>query len=53
MDTIAMTYYAAICAALSLLSPAIGGVIPRVLAGVVVGMAAAVGLPTVKAMLGL
>ncbi|MCA8884890.1 MAG: hypothetical protein KDA50_14250 [Rhodobacteraceae bacterium] len=53
MDLISTTYYAVICAVLSLVAPAIGGVLPRVLAGVVVGMAAAASLPWVKSLLGI
>lgn len=51
MDPLAIGYYAAICAALGLLSPYLGGAIPRILAGIAVGMAAASALPVVKTVL--
>lgn len=53
MDPVTMTYYAAICAALGVAAPMLGGTAIRVLAGVIVGVCAAAALPFVRTMLGL
>ena len=52
MDTVALTYYALICALLSMFSPHVGGALRRLVIGAVVGIAAAASLPVVRGALG-
>lgn len=53
MDPVTMTYYAAVCAALGLGAGSLRSSVLRVALGVVVGLAAAALLPTVRGALGL
>lgn len=52
MDPITVTYYALVCAGLSLGAGRIRATVTRVAVGVLVGIAAAAALPTVRAALG-
>jgi len=52
MDPVSLVYYAIICGVLCWAGPRIGGPVPRVLAGVVMGVLAAGVLPALKGMLG-
>ena len=51
MDPIAMIFYAVVCGALSLFAPNLGGYVPRIAVGAVVGVVAAGVLPMLKAMM--
>lgn len=51
MDPIAMLFYALVCGALSLFAPNLGGTLPRLAVGAVVGVAAAGVLPLLKTMM--
>lgn len=53
MDPVTMTYYAAVCAALGLGAGSLRSSVLRVALGVVVGLAAAALLPSVRGALGL
>lgn len=48
MDPIAIAFYAAVCAILSLFAPSLGGMAPRIAVGAAVGIAASVALPFVR-----
>lgn len=52
MDPIALAFYAVICGLLSLFAPSLGGTVPRMLIGAVVGILAASLLPFVKTLIG-
>jgi hypothetical protein len=52
MDPVTMTYYAAVCAALSLGAGRLRSALLRILSGVIVGLIAAALLPDVRAALG-
>ncbi|WP_412563676.1 hypothetical protein [Thalassobius sp. MITS945101] len=52
MDPIALVFYAVICGLLSLFAPSLGGMVPRLALGAVVGIVAAALLPTLKALIG-
>lgn len=52
MDPIALVFYAVICGLLSLFAPSLGGMLPRLALGAVVGIVAAALLPTLKALIG-
>lgn len=52
MDPIALAFYAAICGLLSLFAPSLGGMVPRMLIGAVVGILAASLLPFMKTLIG-
>lgn len=52
MDPVALAFYAVICGVLSLAAPSLGGAVPRLATGAVVGVAAAFCLPILKAMMG-
>ena len=52
MDPISLTFYAAVCGLLSLFAPSLGGRIPRLAIGAVVGVIAATVLPLLRAALG-
>lgn len=52
MDPIALVFYAVICACLSFFAPNLGGMVPRLFVGAVVGIGAAVALPFVQTMVG-
>jgi hypothetical protein len=53
MDPVTMTYYATVCAALSLGAGRLRSALMRIAAGVVVGLIAAALLPSVRAAVGL
>ncbi len=53
MDPVTMTYYATVCAALSLGAGRLHSALLRILSGVVVGLIAAAMLPSVRGVLGL
>ncbi|MEM9212535.1 MAG: hypothetical protein AAGA63_13715 [Pseudomonadota bacterium] len=48
MDPFTLTFYAVICGVLSLVAPNLGGWIPRIVVGAVVGVASATVLPWVR-----
>ena len=52
MDPISLTFYAVICGILSLFAPKLGGRVPRLAIGAVVGLVAATILPVLRAALG-
>lgn len=52
MDAVSIGFYAVICGALSAAGPALGGLIKRISAGMLVGAAAAWLLPMLKVALG-
>ncbi|MGE0230988.1 MAG: hypothetical protein AB7O39_02545 [Flavobacteriaceae bacterium] len=52
-DATAIAWYGAVCGLLSLTAPRLGGRIPRIIAGIVVGIVAATLLPLLRAQLGL
>ncbi|MEO1790075.1 MAG: hypothetical protein AAFR34_10250 [Pseudomonadota bacterium] len=52
MDPISVVFYALICGCLSLFAPNLGGYIPRLIVGAVVGIVAAVSLPMLREMMG-
>ncbi len=52
MDPISISFYAVICGLLGLVAPRLGGVIPRLATGAVVGIVAAVVLPFLKGLMG-
>jgi len=52
MDPVALAFYAVICGLLSLFAPSLGGTMPRLALGAVVGIVAAALLPTLKALIG-
>ncbi|WP_227258013.1 hypothetical protein [Kangsaoukella pontilimi] len=52
MDPISLTFYAVICGILSLFAPSLGGRVPRLAIGAVVGIIAATVLPVIRAAVG-
>jgi len=52
MEPITLTYYAVVCGGLGALSPRIGGLLPRLGIGAVVGLVAAGLLPLVRGLIG-
>ncbi len=52
MDPISLVFYAIVCGLLSLFAPNLGGMLPRLVVGAVVGVAAATALPFVNGMMG-
>jgi hypothetical protein len=53
MDPISLAFYAIVCGLLSLVAPNLGGMVPRLAIGAVVGIAAAAILPLIRANFGL
>ena len=53
MDPISLVFYAIVCGILSAVAPNLGGMVPRLAAGAVVGIVAAAALPTLRGVLGL
>lgn len=52
MEPISLSFYAAVCGVLSVAAPRLGGFVPRLLVGAVVGVIAAIALPSVRALIG-
>ncbi len=52
MDPISLTFYAVICGLLSLVAPNLGGTLPRLAVGAVVGTVAALALPFLRGLIG-
>lgn len=52
MDPISLAFYALVCGLLSLFAPNLGGTLPRLAVGAVVGIVAASALPFIKGMMG-
>lgn len=48
MDPISLSFYAAICGTLSVAAPKLGGFLPRLGIGAIVGLVAAAALPWLK-----
>ena len=48
MDPLALAFYAAVCATLSLAAPRLGGLMQRILVGAAVGIVASACLPLVR-----
>ena len=51
MEPISLVFYAVICGLLSLFAPNLGGAMPRMAVGAVVGIAAAAALPFLRGMM--
>ena len=51
MDPITLSFYAVVCGALSIVAPNLGGFIPRLAIGAVVGIVAATVLPLARGVL--
>lgn len=51
MEPISLTFYAVVCGILSVVAPNLGGVMPRLIVGAVVGIVAAAVLPFVRGMM--
>ena len=52
MEPISLAFYAVVCGVLSLVAPNLGGMIPRLLTGAIVGVVAATVLPFLRGMMG-
>ena len=52
MDPISLAFYAVVCGLLSLFAPSLGGRMPRLAIGAVVGVVAATVLPILNGMMG-
>ena len=52
MEPISLAFYAAVCGILSVVAPNLGGVVPRLAVGAIVGVVAATVLPLLRGMLG-
>ena len=52
MDPISLVFYAVVCGLLSVFAPNLGGMVPRLTVGAVVGVVAAAALPFVNGMMG-
>ena len=52
MEPISLAFYAIVCGLLSVFAPNLGGVVPRMAVGAVVGIIAAASLPFVRGMMG-
>ena len=53
MDPIAIAFYAIICGVLGVLAPNLGGTLPRLAIGAVVGVMAALIFPALRGLLGI
>ena len=51
MDPISIVFYAIVCGLLSLFAPNLGGMVPRLATGAVVGIVAAALLPLLRGMM--
>ena len=51
MEPISLVFYAVICGLLSVFAPNLGGALPRMAVGAVVGIAAAATLPILRGMM--
>ncbi|NNE81875.1 MAG: hypothetical protein HKN18_16525 [Silicimonas sp.] len=51
MEPISLAFYAAVCGLLSLVAPNLGGMVPRLAVGAVVGIVAASVLPFIRGMM--
>ncbi len=51
MDPISLLFYAVVCGILSAVAPNLGGIVPRLLTGGLVGIVAAIVLPFLKGMM--
>ena len=52
MDPITLGFYAAVCGILSMVAPSLGGRLPRLLIGAIVGIIAASVLPMIRGVFG-
>lgn len=52
MEPVSIIFYAVICGLLSVFAPNLGGALPRMTIGAVVGIAAALALPYVRGAIG-
>lgn len=52
MDPVSLVFYAVVCGLLSLFAPNLGGRVPRLAVGAVVGVLAATTLPFLNGMMG-
>ena len=52
MEPITLAFYASVCGILSVAAPRLGGFVPRLLVGAIVGIIAAILLPTIREILG-
>jgi len=51
MEPLSLGFYALVCGLLSVVAPRLGGFVPRLLTGAVVGIVAAFALPTLRGMI--
>ena len=51
MEPISLAFYAVVCGVLSFFAPNLGGAVPRMAVGAIVGIAAAAVLPFVRGMM--
>jgi hypothetical protein len=51
MEPITLIFYATVCGLLSLIAPVLGGVLPRIAIGAVVGAGSALAMPNIMALL--
>ena len=52
MDWIALAFYACVCGGLGIAAPFLGGFLPRLAVGAVVGICAAILLPLLRGLMG-
>jgi hypothetical protein len=52
MDPISISFYAIVCGCLSVVAPNLGGIAPRLIVGAVIGVIAALLLPTLRQTIG-
>ena len=52
MEPISIVFYALVCGLLSLFAPNLGGAVPRMAVGAIVGVGAAILLPVLRGMMG-
>ena len=52
MDPISLTFYAAVCSALTVVAPRLEGIAPRLIVGAIVGVLAAIMLPMLRLAIG-
>lgn len=52
MEPISLLFYAVVCGLLSVFAPSLGGMVPRLAVGAVVGVIAAIVLPVLRGAMG-
>jgi hypothetical protein len=51
MEPISLAFYATVCGVLSVAAPRLGGIVPRLLIGAIVGVIAALVLPSIRGLI--